>query len=105
PGSNFETYCTVHRGSGQILASSLIGVDIATDSVPLSPSALNVPSVRMKGLTVIGNDPYDAVLPVLRAEPVDESGEVVPRAVPVVEEDNQPKSPIKLAPPPPLKLD
>ncbi|RBP37410.1 penicillin-binding protein 1A [Roseimicrobium gellanilyticum] len=105
PGSNFETYCNVHRTGGPGLASMLIGVDVPQETVPMNPAAFNVPSVRMKGLTVIGNDPYNAELPVLRAEPVDESGEVVPRAVPVMEEEGQPQSPIKLAPPPPLKLD
>jgi penicillin-binding protein 1A len=105
PGSNFETYCNVHRASGPALVSVLVGTQSASDPAPLNPAAYNVPSVRMKGLTVIGNDPYNAELPVLRAEPVDESGDVVPRAVPVMEEENQPQSPIKLAPPPPLKLD
>jgi penicillin-binding protein 1A len=105
PGSNFEAFCTVHRVGGQELVRNLIGMHVPDEPPPMNPAALNVPSVRMKGLTVIGNDPYNAELPVLRAEPVDESGAVVPRAVPVMEEEGQPQSPIKLAPPPPLKLD
>jgi penicillin-binding protein 1A len=107
PGSNFESYCTVHRGGGAAGGGGpVIGMTEAPqDTIPFNPGAMNVPSVRMKGLTVIGSDPYNAIIPVPRAEPVDESGEVVPRAVPVMEEDNQPQSPIKLAPPPPLKLD
>ena len=58
----------------------------------------------MKGLTVLGTDPYNSVQPVLRAEPVGEDGAPVVRAVPV-EEESATQSPIKLAPPPPLKLD
>lgn len=106
PGSNFESYCDVHRSSsGQFAAGALLNTELAAEPTPINPMLANVPSVRMKGLTVIGNDPYNAEQPVLRAEPVDEQGNAVLRAQPVVEEGDSQKSPIKLAPPPPLKLD
>ncbi len=106
PASEYDVYCDVHRGTGSGLDSRwTIGtVEEPGSSLPVNPALASVPSVRMKGLTVIGMDPFNAEQPVLRAEPVDDAGEAVPRAVPVAEDQDM-KAPIKLAPPPPLKLD
>lgn len=106
PSSEFDLFCDVHRGSGPSLPGTLLGSEeLPSEPLPMNPAVANVPSVRMKGLTVLGMDPFNAEQPVLRAEPVDENGETVPRAVPVTEEETPAASPIKLAPPPPLKLD
>ena len=106
PKSVFDLFCDVHRGGS--IASDLItlrlGEDVGPNAAPANPLVANVPPVRMKGLTVIGADPYNSVQPILRAEPVNEDGTSVLRAVPV-EEESASSSPIKLPPPPPLKLD
>jgi membrane carboxypeptidase/penicillin-binding protein len=106
PKSVLDYFCDVHRG-GSISADLLTlrhSNDLAPESAPQNPLLANVPPVRMKGLTVIGEDPYNSVQPILRAEPVNEDGTSVLRAEPVEEEANQ-ASPIKLKPPPPLKLE
>lgn len=105
-GSNYDVYCDVHRGSD---AASFLASLRATDTVspgqsPVNPMLANVTPVRMKGVTVLGNDPYNTVQPIIRAEPVNEDGSVIQRAVPV-EEQSENQSPIKLPPPPPLKLE
>lgn len=107
PRSNFDAFCDLHR-NGE-LRDDIAGMGVATDSmreslVTVAPEVANVAPVRMKGLTVIGADPYNTVQPVLRAEPVLEDGSTVQRAIPV-EDPEEKQSPIKLAPPPPLKLD
>lgn len=104
--SNYDEYCDVHRGSDA--ASFLAGLR-ATDTMspsqsPVNPVLANVIPVRMKGVTVLGNDPYNTVQPIIRAEPVNDDGTVIQRAVPVEEQSEQ-MSPIKLSPPPPLKLE
>jgi hypothetical protein len=106
PKSHYDIFCDVHRGSS--ITSDLLtlqtGEDLGLNSTPVNPLVANIPPVRMKALTVVGADPYNSYQPVLRAEPVNEDGTAVLRAVPV-EEEKVPASPIKLAPPPPLKLD
>ena len=105
PASSFDIFCDMHRGS--TLSADLLslrGGDDLQPGGPANPMVANVTPVRMKGLTVIGADPYNTLQPILRAEPVNEDGTAVMRAVPV-EEENAAQSPIKLAPPPPLKLE
>jgi penicillin-binding protein 1A len=105
PKSIFDTFCNVHSGSSipNDILSLRTGEDLAPTNAPVNPLVSNVPPVRMKGLTVVGTDPYNSFQPILRAEPVNEDGTSVLRALPV--EETAPPSPIKLAPPPPLKLD
>jgi membrane peptidoglycan carboxypeptidase len=106
PKSSFDLFCDVHRG-GSITADLLAlrsGDEMTPNAAPLNPLVANVPPVRMKALTVIGEDPYNSVQPILKAEPVNDDGTSVLRALPV-EEETAPRSPIKLAPPPPLKLE
>ncbi|HSJ02927.1 MAG TPA: penicillin-binding transpeptidase domain-containing protein, partial [Verrucomicrobium sp.] len=105
--SNFDLFCDIHRtgDSGGELAAMAGNSDSLRESlVTISPEVANVSPVRMKGLTVLGADPYNTVQPVLRAEPVLEDGSTVQRAIPV-EDPAEKQVPIKLAPPPPLKLD
>ncbi|MFZ4763399.1 MAG: transglycosylase domain-containing protein [Roseimicrobium sp.] len=106
PQSLFDSFCDVHRGNA--LSHDLLGLrasnDFASGITGDHGLVANVPPVRMKGLTVVGADPYNTVQPILRAEPVNEDGTTVMRAVPV-EEESAPPSPIKLTPPPPLNLE
>lgn len=106
--SNFDQFCDLHS-NGEFRDDVVSSLGSASDSlrdslVTISPEVANVAPVRMKGLTVLGADPYNTVQPVLRAEPVLEDGSTVQRAVPV-EEPAEAQTPIKLAPPPPMKLD
>lgn len=104
--SIFDLFCDVHRG-GSITADLMSlrsGDEQSSGSAPTNPLVANVPPVRMKGLSVVGEDPFGTEQPILRAEPVNEDGTSVLRAVPV-EEDDAAQNPIKLAPPPPLKLE
>ncbi|HMC97258.1 MAG TPA: hypothetical protein VKG92_06385, partial [Flavobacteriales bacterium] len=106
PKSIFDIFCNVHSGSSitsDLLSMRSGGDDLSPSNAPVNPLVSNIPPVRMKGLTVIGADPYNSFQPILRAEPVNEDGTSVLRALPV--EEAAPPSPIKLAPPPPLKLD
>ncbi|MEI6537606.1 MAG: hypothetical protein WCN98_19845, partial [Verrucomicrobiaceae bacterium] len=59
----------------------------------------------MQGPAVIGTDPYNSTQPILHATPVNPDGTSVKRAKPVEEDNAASASPIKLKPPPPLKLD
>jgi penicillin-binding protein 1A len=104
PKSHFDTFCNVHRGAS--ISADLLALRSGEDfgpSAPANPQLANVPPVRMKGLTIIGSDPYRSFQPILKAEPVNDDGTAVLRALPV--EETAPASPIKLPPPPPLKLD
>jgi len=108
PNSVFEEYCDVHRGSGAPV--SPYAAHPTADNLPVLISTgseiAGIEPVRMQGLTVLGHDPYNSVLPVPKAQPVNPDGTPVRRAQPVEDESNTPaNNPIKLAPPPPLKLD
>ncbi len=108
PGSVFDDYCDIHTGSERPLVFA-----------PATPGEGNLPSmtgvghldlasaepIRMLGPSVIGADPYNSIQPVLHATPVNSDGTSVKRATPVEEESQSSTSPIKLKPPPPLKLD
>jgi len=105
PGSSFNAYCTVHSGAAPTADMWLRADDsISGTTTSSDPQLVNVAPVRMQGLTVIGMDPYDSVQPILKAEPVNEDGTRVLKAEPV-EDTMERVNPIKLAPPPPLKLD
>ena len=55
----------------------------------------------MRALTVIGNDPYDSIQPLLRAQPMSEDGSSILKAEAVepLEEEAE-ELPINLGPPP-----
>lgn len=108
PNTIFEEYCDVHRGLGPPTGSFAVRANEANLPILVGsgPEVAGVEPVRMQGLTVLGPDPYNAVQPVLRAQPVNPDGTPIRRAQPVEDESNSPaNNPIKLAPPPPLKLD
>lgn len=111
PGSNFDNYCPVHRGSG--LPADIDAFRHATLTSARAGGSLrsgdfaHVQPIRMQGLTILGKDPYNAEQPVPRAQPINDDGTKVLRALPVDgpgggEEESLP---IQLAPPPKLKIE
>lgn len=110
PGSAFDSYCTVHTGEG-VPSDVMTLAGFSTPAIEaLHPDAAkfaSVEPVRMQGLTILGADPYQSIQPVLRATPVNPDGMTVKRPEIVdPEETNAPDtSPVKLAPPPKLKIE
>lgn len=106
PETNFTNYCTVHSSTN--IPRDLITYHSNDESVgnTFQIGALNPNSkpVRMQGLTIIGEDPYNSVQPVVKAEPVTDTGEQIQKAE-AVEDASTTENPIRLAPPPPLKIE
>ncbi len=110
PGSIFDTFCDVHTGGGMDGPALAVVAPQTEDGLPTSlapstPLVANVEPVRMQGMTVIGIDPYNTIIPIPKAEAVQDDGTRVLRAVPVEEETPATQAPIKLEPPPPLQLE
>lgn len=108
PGSVFDDFCDIHTGSERpLLISSVNPGESELSSMP-SESHLDMARaepIRMQGPAIIGADPYNSIQPILRATVVNPDGSSVKRATAVEEESSSTISPIKLKPPPPLKLD
>jgi membrane peptidoglycan carboxypeptidase len=106
PRTVFDLYCDQHGGGDALVKQfkpSEEAVDMSLGPVSVFASAM---PVRMQGLTVLGADPYKATTPVIKAEPLNPDGSTVKRAIPVEDETQKvAPPPIKLAPPPPLKVD
>lgn len=112
PGTPMEGYCTVHTGEGlpkemeqfrfHTPAGSLPGAPLIADAAKW----VHIEPVRMQALTIIGEDPYDAEQAVPRARPVNDDGTPIRKAIPVdAVGSGEEESPIKLAPPPPMKIE
>jgi penicillin-binding protein 1A len=105
PGTRFDYYCTEHVSEGvnsDILSFSPSGLRGSSDSGGGTPGRFNhLQPVRLRGLTILGMDPYKAVQPLPRAIPVEEDG-VEARRAEVVEPVNEggEELPIRLSPPP-----
>jgi membrane carboxypeptidase/penicillin-binding protein len=105
PDSHFDSFCTQHPHSGLDLTPPRLRGPLAQNTPSYSGiEHASATPVRMQGATLIGNDPYKTVLPVVKAEPVNPDGSRVIKAEPV-EEPEATQSPIKLAPPPKLELE
>jgi penicillin-binding protein 1A len=104
PGTRFDLYCTAHTGEGvnmDILAFSRIGLGGRRQEAGGGGLFKNVEPVRLQGLTILGQDPYNSVQPLPRAVLVDEDGGKIKRAEPVESlEDGPQELPIRLSPPP-----
>ena len=60
----------------------------------------------MRALTVIGEDPYESEQAIPRARAVNDDGTPVRKAIPVdAIGSGEEELPIKLAPPPPMKIE
>lgn len=109
PGSTFDSYCTLHTGEGlpaDIAAFHLTSNDPMGGLTADSSKFAHIDPVRMQGLTVLGSDPYKSIAAIPRAVPVNEDGTAVRRAQPVdTAPDETIEVPIKLAPPPPMKIE
>ena len=102
----FELYCDIHGGKDAIVDVHRPNVEDVEMTEVTPTLSTNATPVHMQGLTVIGSDPYKSVTPVIKAEPLNPDGSIVKRAE-IVEDATQKATPppIKLAPPPPLKVD
>ena len=105
-GSVVDSFCTVHNVNEvprellvkpQIEETQLVAVNSVSGTV--------AEAIHLNSPTIIGDDPYNSYKPAPRkAVPVNEDGTPVQRAVPIEEE--MPAAPaLKIAPPPPLKLE
>lgn len=106
PGTRFDYYCTEHTSEGinlDILQFSRSGFDGRREGGSAMPGRFShVASIPMKGLTILGQDPYNSVQPVRRAQVILEDGVEAKRAqvVETIEEEDEDVIPIRLTPPP-----
>ena len=111
PGTRFDFYCTEHSSEGvssDILAFSRGGYEGRLNAGSTVTGRFNhVQSVSMKGLTILGSDPYNSVMPARRAQPVLEEGMEAKRAqvVETIEDEEADALPIRLSPPPRIFID
>ena len=112
PGTPLEGFCTMHTGEGlpkemdQFRYQMPVG---GIESAPLiaeSAKWVHIEPVRMQALTVIGADPYASEQAIPRARPVNDDGSPIRKAIPVDAVEAPGEGPtLKLAPPPPMKID
>ena len=113
PGTPLEGFCNLHTGEGLPVEIKQFGYQTPAgnfDSAPLIAATarwVHIEPVRMKALTVIGEDPYNSELAVPRASPVNDDGTPIRKAIPVdaVEPQDEDGPKLKLAPPPPLQIE
>ncbi len=113
PGTPLEGFCNLHTGEGLPVEIKQFGYQTPAgnfDSAPLIAATarwVHIEPVRMKALTVIGEDPYNSELAVPRASPVNDDGTPIRKAIPVdaVEPQDEDGPKLKLAPPPPMKIE
>jgi membrane peptidoglycan carboxypeptidase len=111
PGTVIDGYCPVHTGEGLAADVSAFGhaAHLGTPDASLIPDSskwAHIEPVRMRGVTVIGMDPYNSAQAVPKASAVNEDGSPVKKAIPVdpvAEPDETPT--LKLKPPPPMKIE
>lgn len=111
PGTPIDGYCTLHTGEGlpSEIASFQHSASMNTPDASLIPDSskwAHVEPVRMRGVTVIGMDPYNSAIAVPKASPVNDDGSPVKKAIPVDPIVEPPDVPmLKLAPPPQMKIE
>lgn len=106
-GSTFDRYCGLHSNTdipGELAAAPPEEIGVLLSSDP-NPRLAGIEPVRMQAPSLLGIDPYNSVQPLLRALPVNSDGTAIKRAMPVEEDQSAAPPPIRLQPPPPLKLD
>jgi membrane carboxypeptidase/penicillin-binding protein len=111
PGTVIDGYCAYHTSEGlpgEINAfahQTLLGAMDTQTLIDTSKFA-HIEPVRMRAMTVIGQDPYNSATAVPKASPVNDDGTPIPKAIPVDpagEPDSVPA--LKLTPPPPMKIE
>jgi len=113
PGTPLEGFCDEHTGEGlpkeiaQFQHQNTFGNIEAAPMIADAAKWIHIEPVRMQALTIIGEDPYNSEQAVPRARPVNDDGTPIRKAIPVDavhnEKDDSPA--LKLAPPPPMKID
>lgn len=112
PGTPMEGLCTAHTGEGlpkeiaQFQHQATFGGIQTSPLIADAAKWIHIEPVRMQALTVIGEDPYNAEQAVPRARPVNDDGSPIRKAIPVDAVNETEDGPVlKLAPPPPMKID
>jgi penicillin-binding protein 1A len=113
PGTPLEGFCNAHAGEGlpkeiaQFQHQNIFGSVEAAPMIADAAKWIHIEPVRMQALTVIGEDPYNAEQAVPRARPLNDDGTPIRKAIPVdaVNEERDDSPAVKLAPPPPMKID
>lgn len=113
PGTPLEGFCNAHTGEGlpkeiaQFQHQNTFGNIEAAPMIADAAKWIHIEPVRMQALTVIGEDPYNAEQAVPRARPVNDDGSPIRKAIPVdaVNDEKDDGPVLKLAPPPPMKID
>jgi penicillin-binding protein 1A len=113
PGTPLEGFCNAHTGEGlpkeiaQFQHQNIFGSVEAAPMIADAAKWIHIEPVRMQALTVIGEDPYNAEQAVPRARPLNDDGTPIRKAIPVdaVNEERDDSPAVKLAPPPPMKID
>jgi penicillin-binding protein 1A len=113
PGTPLEGFCNAHTGEGlpkeiaQFQHQNTFGNVEAAPMIADSAKWVHIEPVRMQALTVIGEDPYNSEQAVPRARPVNDDGSPIRKAIPVdaVNDEKDDAPVLKLAPPPPMKID
>jgi membrane carboxypeptidase/penicillin-binding protein len=112
PGTPLEGFCNLHTGEGLPVEIKQFGYQTPASGFSTGPLIaesskwVHVEPVRMKALTVIGEDPYNSEQAVPRASPVNDDGTPIRKAIPVDAVEAPDEGPtLKLAPPPPMKIE
>lgn len=110
PGTIYNEYCTEHAGEGIALDlmafASPIGRPDAAGMLGFTTIVPGVDPVRMQSSTIMGDDPYNSVKPLIRPDDHRTEGSAVKRALAVDEnEGKEPELPVKLPPPEWVKLE
>ncbi|MBL9133410.1 MAG: transglycosylase domain-containing protein, partial [Verrucomicrobiaceae bacterium] len=111
PGTPIEGYCPVHTGEGlpgdiaSFQHQALTGM-LDTPTLIDTTKWAHIEPVRMRGVTVIGVDPYNSAMAVPKASPVNDDGTPIRKAIPVDPAGDPDSEPVlKLAPPPQMKIE
>ena len=111
PGTVIDGYCAIHTSEGlpaeitSFRHQTLSSVFNAPTMMDTSKYA-HIQPVRMRAVTVIGEDPYNSAMSIPKASPVNDDGSPIPKAIPVDPTGEPDSVPVlKLAPPPPMKIE
>lgn len=112
PGTPLDGFCTAHTGEGVDIAADDFKYRMPGGGISAAPLIaesskwVHIEPVRMRALTVIGEDPYESEQAIPRARAVNDDGTPVLKAIPVdAVGSGEEELPIKLAPPPPMKIE